>query len=366
MSKKKEVKKTDFSSYFEFYNNFLDSKIGQTLQLRKLSEKIVYEGAKNGVKAGAAATKVFQIFGSGKAKRLEPKKTKDLFDLNYNEEQLMIQESIKQLADKIRIHAEKDDYNGKISEEILREYNELQLAFMQIPEELGGIMKEKSTTTQMMMVETLAYGDLSQAFALFSANSVINAIVQWGTDSQQQILLKDFVEDNAPKAAIAINEPTALFSPLTLKTKANKDGNQYVINGEKNMVAYAESAQYFLVAAQSEGGKNQLFFVDRTTDGVSTSADVSMGLKTAELGKVVLDNVRVDESAMLGGSKGINYQEFINYSKLGWCSLAVGCSQAVLDYVITYANDRYAFGEPISNRQAVAFMIADIKIELDS
>lgn len=366
MSKKKEAKKTDFSSYFEFYNNLLDSKIGKTLQLRKLSEKIVYEGAKNGVKAGTVATKVFQTFGSGKAKRLEPKKAKDLFDLNYNEEQLMIQESIKQLADKIRIHAEKDDYNGKISEEILREYNELQLAFMQIPEELGGIMKEKSTTTQMMMVETLAYGDLSQAFALFSANSVINAIVQWGTDSQQQILLKDFVEDNAPKAAIAINEPTALFSPLTLKTKANKDGNQYIITGEKNMVAFAESAQYFLVAAQTEGGKNQLFFIDRTADGVSTSADVSMGLKTTELGKIVLDNVRIDESAMLGGSKGVNYQEFINYSKLGWCSLAVGCSQAVLDYVITYANDRYAFGEPISNRQAVAFMIADIKIELDS
>ncbi|MEZ5037010.1 MAG: hypothetical protein R2760_05910, partial [Chitinophagales bacterium] len=69
MSKKKEAKKTDFSSYFEFYNNLLDSKIGKTLQLRKLSEKIVYEGAKNGVKAGAAATKVFQTFGSGKAKR---------------------------------------------------------------------------------------------------------------------------------------------------------------------------------------------------------------------------------------------------------------------------------------------------------
>ena len=155
-------------------------------------------------------------------------------------------------------------------------------------------------------------------------------------------------------------------NPNSLKTKANKDGNQYIITGEKNMVTFAESAQYFLVAAQTEGGKNQLFFIDRTADGVSTSADVSMGLKTAELGKIVLDNVRIDESAMLGGSKGVNYQEFINYSKLGWCSLAVGCSQAVLDYVITYANDRYAFGEPISNRQAVAFMIADIKIELDS
>ena len=57
---------------------------------------------------------------------------------------------------------------------------------------------------------------------------------------------------------------------------------------------------------------------------------------------------------------------FISYSKLGWCALSVGCCQAVLDYVITYANDRYAFGEPISNRQAVAFMIADMKIELES
>lgn len=363
---KKGNGKSDFSAYFEMYNNFLDSGIGKRLNLRKLSEKLVYEGAKTGAKAGATASKVFQTFTPGKAKRLEPKKTSDLFDLNYTEEQLMIQESIKSLADKMRIQAEKIDYEGKISDEILQEYNELQLALMQIPEELGGIMKERSTTTQMLMVETLAYGDLSQAFALFSSNSVVNALVKWGTDAQQQILLQPYTEDVAPRASIAINEPTPLFNPFELKTKANKDGNLYVINGVKNMVAFADSASYYLVAAQTDDNKNQLFIVDRNAEGVTVEKDTSMGLKSAELGKITFDNVQIDESAILGGSKGVNYTEFIDYSRLGWCSLAVGCCQAVLDYVITYANDRYAFGEPISNRQAVAFMIADIKIELDS
>ena len=66
------------------------------------------------------------------------------------------------------------------------------------------------------------------------------------------------------------------------------------------------------------------------------------------------------------GDDSFNYQDFINYARLGWCALAVGTAQAVLDYVIPYCNDRIAFGEPISHRQAVAFMIANIKIELDS
>lgn len=91
-----------------------------------------------------------------------------------------------------------------------------------------------------------------------------------------------------------------------------------------------------------------------------------MGLNAAGLCELSFENVKVNETAVLGGTEGVPYMEFVNYCKLGWCSLAVGCCQAVLDYVIPYANDRFAFGEPISHRQAVAFMIADIKIEMDS
>ncbi|RZL75311.1 MAG: acyl-CoA dehydrogenase, partial [Rhodococcus sp. (in: high G+C Gram-positive bacteria)] len=98
-------------------------------------------------------------------------------------------------------------------------------------------------------------------------------------------------------------------------------------------------------------------------------ADPSMGLRAAGLGRLILTDVAVPESALLGDGdadqRAAEYSAAIGLARLGWASLAVGTSQAVLDYVVPYVNERVAFGEPISNRQAVAFMVANIAIELD-
>lgn len=97
-----------------------------------------------------------------------------------------------------------------------------------------------------------------------------------------------------------------------------------------------------------------------------------MGLRAAALGKLKLDGVRVSASALLGGEAALKsrgkaaYDDAVHRARIAWGAMAVGASQAVLDYVIPYCNDRIAFGEPISHRQAVAFMIADIAIELES
>mgnify|MGYP005683061029 FL=1 len=83
------------------------------------------------------------------------------------------------------------------------------------------------------------------------------------------------------------------------------------------------------------------------------------------MGDLSLEQVSVSKDALLGGDE-FDYQAFINMARLGWCALAVGTAQAVLDYVIPYCNERVAFGEPISHRQAVAFMIANIGIEMNA
>ena len=355
-----------WADYFTLYNQLMDSKLGKRLNLRKLSEQVVYLGAKNGVRAAGATSRIFKSIQPGNAQRPSSKKTSDLFDLNYDEEQTMIQDTLLKFATKMRAAAEKIDADKAISEEIQAEYNEMQLAFMQTPESLGGMTQERSTVTQMMMVESLAYGDLGQAFALFSGNSVLNAVIQWGTESQQEELVPLFLKEQPETAAIAINEPSALFSPFELNTTATTEGDDFIINGVKNMVPLAEHVSFFLVAATTEHHGIQLFIIDKETTGVEITRDKYMGLNAAQMCEIKFDAVKVHASAMLGGSAGIPYDTFISYSKLGWCALSVGCCQAVLDYVITYANDRYAFGEPISNRQAVAFMIADMKIELES
>jgi alkylation response protein AidB-like acyl-CoA dehydrogenase len=135
-------------------------------------------------------------------------------------------------------------------------------------------------------------------------------------------------------------------------------------------VPAAEDAELFIVAAQLNG-KPALFVVEASTKGLSVEADPSMGIRAAALGCDELDKVTVPLSARLGEEDATaaetaqNYSEAIALSRLGWAALAVGTSHAVLDYVIPYVKEREAFGEPIARRHSVAFMCANIAIELD-
>lgn len=364
-TKTKQKSSTDnpLGNYFGYFNTLLDTKIAKSLKLRELTEKFVYQGTYNAIKLANA--RVFKGSGNKKGERLQSKAPSDLFDLNYTEEQQMIRESIVELANKMRIGAEHIDEKFEIDNDLWSEFNALELTYMLIPESLGGVMQEKSTVTQMMMVEAMAYGDIGQAVAFLSRHSVINALVQWGSEAQQTSLIPEFLTSEIPAVSTAVNEPTPLFNPYELSTKAIKKGDKIVLNGKKNMIPLAESAAYFLVAADLEGKGPQIFIVDNNIKGMTSKVQGGMGLNAAQLGEVVFKDVEIDASAQLGGDAGIPYKDFINLSKLGWCAIAVGGCQAVLDYVIPYTNDRYAFGEPISNRQAVAFMIADMKIELE-
>lgn len=356
---------SQYGQYFNLFNEILDSKIGKALNLRKISEKVVYQATYNAMRAGNASARIFKGNTQQKPERLSPQKPSDLFDLNYTEDQQMIRESLLQIATKMRAAAEKVDENFTIPDELWAEFNELNLAYLQVPESLGGMMKDKGTVTQMMIAETLAYGDLGQAVAMLSHHSVLNAIVEWGSPQQQEELIPGFLSESPVKATIAVNEPQPLFSPFKLQTKAVRNGDAYTVTGLKHNVPMAKSAAYLLVLAETSDRGIQALIVDANAQGVTITDDRSMGLNAAALCQVKLENVQVHSSAVLGADKGIKYDQFVSYCKLGWSALAVGCGQAVLDYVIEYCNERVAFGEPITHRQAVAFMIADIKIEVD-
>jgi alkylation response protein AidB-like acyl-CoA dehydrogenase len=130
----------------------------------------------------------------------------------------------------------------------------------------------------------------------------------------------------------------------------------------KSLVPGAARAELFVIAAELER-MPRLFIVESSSTGLSIEAEPAMGLRAAATGRVLLDGVAVPATALLG--TGDDYADCVRLSRLGWAALAVGTSQAVLDYVIPYVNERIAFGEPVSNRQSVAFMVANIGIELE-
>ncbi len=224
-----------------------------------------------------------------------------------------------------------------------------------VPEELGGVMHEQSAVTSVLIGEALAHGDMGIAYAALAPGAVATAIGHWGSAEQEATYLPAFTGEDVPAAALAILEPRPLFDPLKLETKARKDGGEWVLDGTKSLLARAKDCELFVVAAEAEGLGPALFVVESGTKGLSVEEEPAMGLRPAATGRLLIEGVRLPAGALLGEGKREDYVECIDRSRIAWCALAVGTSQAVLDYVMPYVNERTAFGEPISNRQAVAF-----------
>lgn len=161
-----------------------------------------------------------------------------------------------------------------------------------------------------------------------------------------------------------MGEPQLLADAAQLKTQARKRGRHYLLSGEKCLVVRGLDASQLLVAAQTADGP-ALFLVDAAARGVERRPEPAMGLKAAGTARIRLKSVKVAAERRLAAEK-FDYQAFLDLSGLAWCALALGTAQAALDYVTGYCNEREAFGEPISHRQGVAFMVADIAIELDA
>jgi alkylation response protein AidB-like acyl-CoA dehydrogenase len=204
------------------------------------------------------------------------------------------------------------------------------------------------------------------AFAALAPSAVSTALVVWGNAEQQADYLGAFTGENVPAAALAIQEPTPLFDPFELKTRAVAQSGGYVINGVKSMVPLATSAELFIVAAHIEGKGPALFVIESSTKGLSIEEDRAMGLRAAGTARLKLDAVSVSAKALLAEGAAEVYRECIQLSRLAWCALATGCAQGVLDFIVPYVNERQAFGEPISHRQSVAFAVSNMSIELNA
>jgi alkylation response protein AidB-like acyl-CoA dehydrogenase len=235
---------------------------------------------------------------------------------------------------------------------------------MGIPEELGGAGAERSVMTHALVTEAMAQGDMSLAVACLAPTAVSTALVLWGNEGQQATYLREFAGEDPPAAALAVLEPRALFNPFALQTEARAADGGYILDGVKSLVPLAAQAELFIVAAQLDG-QPALFIVESKSAGLSVTAEPAMGLRAAATGRLIFDAVKLPGSALIGEGKPEIYAECIHLSRLGWCALAVGGAQTVLDYVIPYVNGRVAFGEPVSHRQSVAFAVANMGIELD-
>jgi len=329
-------------------------------------------GLKYGVRTGFSAigtsTRQFKkVQGLGKAPTRLKASGADYFDLTPDDDQKMIVETVREFSEEILRPAAYDaDANASHPADLIAKAAELGITAINIPEDFDGIAEHRATITNALVAEALAYGDMGLALPILAPGGVAAALTHWGSADQQATYLNEFAGENVPQACVAIAEPHALFDPTALRTTAVRTPSGYRLDGVKSLVPAAADAEVFIIAAQLNG-KPAMFIVEAATPGLSVKADPSMGIRAAALGQVELDKVIVPLSARLGedGATDQDYSDAIALSRLGWAALAVGTSHAVLDYVIPYVKEREAFGEPIARRQSVAFMCANIAIELD-
>jgi alkylation response protein AidB-like acyl-CoA dehydrogenase len=300
---------------------------------------------------------------AGSPTRLPAAAATGTFDLTPTEDEQMLVDVVREYAaEVVRPVAAESDAVASAPETVLKSSLEIGLPILGVPEELGGISTERSTMAATLVAEALAHGDMGLAVATLAPGAVSTALSLWGTEQQQATYLPAFTGDDVPAAALALTEPRPLFDGFTLETTAVRDGDAFRLSGVKSMVPRGADAELFVIGAVLDGAP-QLFLVESDTPGVEIEAEPSMGLRAASLSRVVLHDVRVDDVSLLGTAD--DYADCVRLSRLAWCALSVGTAQAVLDYVTPYVNEREAFGEPISHRQSVAFMVANIGIELN-
>lgn len=336
------------------------SEVLDQLKLRKFVEKSLYQSSKSGFKTLSQTQKILKSGQKIQKQRL-PHQSKSLFDLNLTEEQQMTCDAMDQFAAEVLYPlAHQADHDEKFPPALWQYAKDLGLNYYALPEALGGVASEKNILSNILIAEHLAKGDFTLTAGLLSTFSVINAITQWGSESIQATYLSSFANELDIQATFAIQESTPAFNPYTLKTIATSSHGKYTLHGEKTLVILGETADLFLVNAELNGSP-EVFLVkrDNTITAKKTSA---MGLKAAETMTLKFEH----SPAELLGDDDFNYSAFLDLGNLMWCAMAVGTCEAVKAYCIQYANERTAFGEPISHRQSVAFMIADMAIEIES
>jgi alkylation response protein AidB-like acyl-CoA dehydrogenase len=348
-------------------NRIASSELLDRLGIREQTERLVHGASKTTMQTAARAGRTFKAAQKLSRPARHPRAMRSgLFDLTPSDEQQMLRDSVREFAlAELRPAAERADASSRTPDELLGQANELGLTMVGVPEELGGAVEERSAVTSVLMSEALAQGDMGIAVACLSPAGVSTALGLWGDADQQATYLHEFVGANVPAAALAVLEPRPLFDPFRLRTRARERNGGFVLDGAKSLVPRAHDGELFIVAAELEGSGPALFIVEPGTHGVSVGSEPGMGIRAAATGKLSFKSVNLPANALIGAGDRTIYGECVQLGRLGWCAVALGTGQAVLDYVIPYVRDRTAFGESISARQAVAFAVADIAIELE-
>ena len=290
-----------------------------------------------------------------------------MYSFEPTEEQQMLVEAVgKYGGNDLRLAAREAEEGGALPKKLISKGWELGLLQASIPEAYGGF-GERSAVTGVLAVEQMAFGDLAGALAVLTPSLFATPVLLAGTEVQKQRYLPKVIEGEWNPYTAALIEYAFDFDPNALKTSATLNGDSYTLDGEKAFVPFARDAEAILVYADLDG-KTQVFIVEKGAAGLSISEEREklMSLNALPLYRLQLDGVKIPAGNRLGGASGHDFEPVLASMRLATAAAAVGVANAAFEYSMNYAKEREAFGVKIAQKQAIAFMLAEMRTEIEA
>jgi len=288
-----------------------------------------------------------------------------LIDFQPTEEQQLIIETVRQFAaNELRPIARTCSESREIPSKILARAHELGLVASSIDERHGG-GGERSAVTGCLIAEELAYADLALALAILSPSLVALPIADLGSESQKSGHLPAFTSSRFLPGALAVVEPHMRCDPLAPDTRARAHDGGFSLDGSKCFVPWLEGGTHVIVIASTASGARP-FLVPRDAEGLTTTPERNMGIDALPTVELTLEGVSVPSDAMLGPDDDRSVRSLIDRGRVGLAATAIGVARAAYEVALDYAKEREAFGAPIATKQAIAFKLADMAIEIDA
>jgi butyryl-CoA dehydrogenase len=266
-------------------------------------------------------------------------------------------------------HCERWDREHRLPLEVVRHMGDLGLFGLIFPAEFGGA--EADFISLCIAIEEIARVDSSLAITLEAGVGLgASPIARYGTAEQKAAWLPDLVAGRA-LAAFGLTEPEAGSDAGRTATRAELDGDEWVINGSKSFITNSGTEMTSLVTITARTGSNEIstIVVPAGTTGFTVDPPYAkMGWRASDTHPLTFDDVRVPASNLLG-ERGRGFQQFLEIldeGRIAVAAMAVGLAQGCLDESLAHARERVQFGRPIGSFQAIAFKIADMQVAVDA
>ncbi|MGJ7920707.1 acyl-CoA dehydrogenase [Neobacillus sp. LXY-4] len=292
-------------------------------------------------------------------------------NLKFTDEQEMMRNMVRDFArTEITPFIEKME-QGHFPREILAKMGELGLMGIPVPEQLGGA--EMDFLSYIIAINELSKVSATIGVILSVHTSVgTNPILYFGTEEQKQKYVPKLAAGEY-LGAFCLTEPQAGSDAGSIKTRAVKDGNDYVLNGSKIFITNGGEADVYIVFAVTDpnaGSKGiSAFIVEKNTPGFIVGKDEKkMGLHGSRTVQITFENMRVSEANLLG-QEGEGFKiamSNLDVGRIGIAAQALGIAEAALEAAATYAKDRHQFGKPIAAQQGIAFKLADMATAIEA